>query len=217
MNKKLVLVEDSTEDLLTIIDQIEEQSGEEQLLGIQQNKTYVFLQRFKLRAGKNKIARKDLYTLYSKSSFQPTTNKKFYKELEALIPVEKGFALINKNLDNLVAEIKPEVKKTDTISSYLMRRFENFLKEHNIIDGTDIYISDKALYYFFDKWAYNKKTQVMWFNKFKRLTSLYLKNKKRLTNEISYGMDKQFYDNISTEEISKAKDWAKKYKPTNQD
>ena len=213
MNKKLVLIDESTEELLASIDELDEEAAE-QTLDSQDNKTYLFLQRFKLRAGKNKIDRKYLYTLYSKSTFEPISQQKFYAELLSLIPYEKSIVSINKNLDGLLKDIKPEYKNKGIISHYLMRRFEKFIDQNNIADGKDVYVSEKALYFFVDKWSYNKKIKSFRFMQFKKLLSLYLHNKKRLTNEISYGLDKKFYDKISTEEISKAKEWAKKYKPS---
>lgn len=212
--KPSLLIDDSTEDLLALVNELTDEN-EEVLIS---NDTYVFLQTFKLKTGKFKVLRYDLYKLYKQTKIQTINALTFYTQLNEYIKIQKNYAYINRDLSDLIKEITIiDVKKDkDALGLNYLNRYNNFLKSNNIENGKDIYISCKALYYFYDKWTYENKLKSMIYSKFKRLTEVHLENTKQLSSEISYGVSNKFYEKINEEDIKKAKDWAKKYKPTKQ-
>lgn len=215
MQRKSLLIDDSTEELLASIDTLEEETGEQKLAASQSSPVYIFLQQFKIKPGKIKIKRIDLYTLYKKSVVAAIGKTSFMIQLKDHLPFDRIYCKINIDVSHLVEEASKDFHhKEETLNRNYLKRYESFMKANGIEDGHDVYISIKALYFFYDKWAYEKNNKTMLYSKFKRLTEVYLNNSKQLTAEPHYGLDKKFYEKITKEDIEKAKDWAKRFKPT---
>lgn len=213
VQKKPFLIDDSTEALLEQFDSLEEASGEEQYEQLNKdNVVYLFVRNFNLRPGKIQIPVTKLYKIYKLTTHSPITYTKFRLGLKDYIQIDKAMAFINTNMDEVMMVVAVEKKKTETLSQRSLKKYEKFLAANNIQDGTDLYITATSLYYFFDKWTYDNKLLGMPLRRFTKLTNLYLTNTKQITTDIHYGVDKKFYDGITEEEISKAKNWSQTLK-----
>lgn len=216
------LKDKSTEELLNSINELDEPEDIELIdINISNTNVYNFMLRYELTSGIHQINKNLLYKLYTKSTVNPIRSSQFKKEVSTLLKDDQSYYYVNFDLNSLVLklqnDIKRKAKKTDSANKTVMDRFEIFMSASGLANGETLYISTKALYFFFDKWSFNNKRSTLGFYKFTRLLSLYFKTTKNINNVIHYGVDKtKFYEKTNEEDIQKAKDWAGKYKSPKQ-
>ena len=205
---KSLIIDKSTDDLLNEL----EASADEKSITLTEDVAYLFLRNNKLKSGQFKIKKHSLYSIYKKTVLNPVTALSFHILVKNYIESKNNVYLVNKDLSDLIEENKTNVKK-ETISGRRLRQFEDFLSQYDIEFGKEIYIECKALYYFFDEWSYKKKIQIN-YRMFNQLCSAYLDGPEYITKEPHYGTTRKFNEKITKEQITNAKEWAKKFKST---
>lgn len=113
-----------------------------------------FIHTFDLKAGNHKITSKALYELYSKSSIEPMTRKKFIEQFTKIFKLHQGTYDLNIDpikIGNLITKAVPRRDKTE--SPYYKTHFENFIKNYDIKRGT-FKMKGVILYDLYDKWHY---------------------------------------------------------------
>lgn len=216
MSKKKLISEVSNEDLLNVLE--DPNSKEQPLEKPSEHSVIQFLADFSVYPGDRKVAGVLLFKLYKYHIKNNVSSAEFHLLIQQFLK----FEVINKNyyyycnrysedLAKKLAEFLHKKKKVRSVNKYCRRKsFEAFIKWADLKKGRSS-IDVKTLYFFYDKWHYEKSTsRAFGLRIFRAMLEEYFVVRKNKNNssivKISYEFIKRNRHVINT-----AAEWGKKF------
>ncbi len=180
-----------------------------------------FLADFGIYPGSNRVNNTILYKLYHRAVENPVGTKEFnelvcgYVQYEDIKLGSRNYLLNKESFDltKQLAEFLAKEKKNKKVNTRFYRKhIEDFISVHFLKKGTKA-IPAGALYFFYDKWQYNKKGRTrLNYATFVAMMKLYFKHGRTATIWCYFRIDNknEFYQQYA-KEIETALEWAKKF------
>ena len=159
----------------------------------------VFLQRFDIKPGNERVTGKLLYNLYNRTTKNPYKKIKFSLELNKYISKElnSNYFLINQPFEHLNELCDKVQRKHDKVKSPTYHQhFQNFLRKYHIEESNQ-WVEDYILYNLYDSWSYSiHKKHPLSKEYFYRFCNIYFE--KQVTKTTTYyGVNKNVLDYLS--------------------
>lgn len=197
----------STEDLLKLLGNLEDIEQEVQLNF--DNSVISFVQNFNLNPGKDKVTKKQLYTLYKlwNRKAESISQLQFTLELSKYFEHKSSFYLIDKNLFNIADFVQKEIKKRKvdkTKSKKWHTHFTQFLTDNELSPGK-VYMELEILYYLYIVWRQvNRKHILLSKSNFIQICHLYFETKMISRNDLYWiGINENIKNLISESEVAR--------------
>lgn len=170
------------------------------------NDVPLFLDKFKIEAGPNKVSKRSLYRLYLQFSESKVSSHMFGVSITEFVSFDKTNYFINLTKKELLALL---TKKDQKLSRYNIasigtrKHLELFLEENSIRAGNK-WIENYVLYYVYRKWVkQNRKTSRFKSNGFTSIMKLMLPHKKTLYHNAWFKIDESILEKLTDEDRMK--------------
>ena len=211
MKKKLPLVL-TTEELLELAENTDKT---DEPVNVNEHPIFEFLANLSIYPGTNEIKSSILFKIYKQWSDDPVIGREFHVILQGYLPYKDGIYFLNRNAKDLAVQLSNFIqKKRETkkkLKKFHYKHFEQFVEYHCLTKG-NINISAGALYFFYDKWQYNRKYKTrLSFGKFVGILKMYFETKRTARVWCVVKINQEFIDKQTQEKVNTAIEWGKKF------
>lgn len=195
-------------ELLKLLDELEDSDTEAEECNFD-NSVLAFISTFKLKPGKDKVTKKNLYKLYNvwnKSGIK-ITQANFTLEMSKYFEHKTTYYLIDTNFFEIAKFIKEEKDKHSidkSKSKYWHNHFTSFLEDTKLEEGT-VYIELEIFYYLYTKWTrLSRKKALLSRKQFIKILDLYFDVKAIAAgNNLWVGLNEQIKNLVTKQEVER--------------